>query len=345
MTKFKFSAGPWNVHTGSDSYGPETRKDIDIETKMKKYAELGFSAMQFHDDDAVPDLNHMNEEEIKAYARGVKAKLDKCGLKAEFVAPRLWMDPHCVDGGFMSGSEKDREFAMWRAYRSIDIANELGCKLIVLWLAREGTICAESKSPVWATRQLVDSINKMLKYDSKIRIAIEPKPNEPVDRSICGTMGHVMGVSAATVDPDRVGGNLESAHAVLAGLDPANEIGFALAFHKLFTVHLNDQNGIKFDQDKTFGVENLRSAFNQVRVLKENNYGSNGEYVGLDVKAMRTTSDEDSYEHLKNSLAIFRALEDKVDQYDYTYTNKLISERKYEQLEMYVMNLLMGVKA
>ena len=158
-------------------------------------------------------------------------------------------------------------------------------------------------------------------------------------------MGHVMGVSAATVDPDRVGGNLESAHAVLAGLDPANEIGFALAFHKLFTVHLNDQNGIKFDQDKTFGVENLRSAFNQVRVLKENNYGSNGEYVGLDVKAMRTTSDEDSYEHLKNSLAIFRALEDKVDQYDYTYTNKLISERKYEQLEMYVMNLLMGVKA
>lgn len=345
MTKFKFSAGPWNVHTGSDSYGPETRKDIDIETKMKKYAELGFSAMQFHDDDAVPDLNHMNEEEIKAYARGVKAKLDKYGLKAEFVAPRLWMDPHCVDGGFMSGSEKDREFAMWRAYRSIDIANELGCKLIVLWLAREGTICAESKSPVWATKQLVDSINKMLKYDSKIRIAIEPKPNEPVDRSICGTMGHVMGVSAATVDPDRVGGNLESAHAVLAGLDPANEIGFALAFHKLFTVHLNDQNGIKFDQDKTFGVENLRSAFNQVRVLKENNYGSNGEYVGLDVKAMRTTSDEDSYEHLKNSLAIFRALEDKVDQYDYTYTNKLISERKYEQLEMYVMNLLMGVKA
>ena len=211
-----------------------------------------------------------------------------------------------------------------------------------MWLAREGTLCAESKSPVWATRQLVDAINKMLTYDETIRVCIEPKPNEPIDRSICGTIGHVMGISAATIDPKRVGGNLESAHAVLAGLDPANEIGFALAFDKLFTVHLNDQNGIRYDQDKSFGVENLRSAFNQVKVLVENKFWEKG-YVGLDVKAMRTTSDEDGYEHLKNSLAIFRALEDKVAKYDYEYANKLIEARKFEQLEMYTMNLLMGL--
>ena len=344
MSKFKFSVGPWNVHTGTDSYGPETRQPIDLETKFAKFAELGFSAVQFHDDDAVPDMNNMTEEEIKEYARGVKKLKDKEGLAAESAAPRLWMDPHTKDGGFMSTRKEDREFALWRACRSIDIANELGTDLIVLWLAREGTLCAESKSPVWATRQLVDAINKMLEYDPKIRVCIEPKPNEPIDRSICGTMGHVMAISAATIDPKRVGGNLESAHAILAGLDPANEIGFALAFDKLFTVHLNDQNGIRYDQDKTFGVENLRQAFNQVKVLVENNYGSRGEYVGLDVKAMRTTSDEDGYEHLKNSLAVFRALEDKVARYDYDYANKLIADLKFEQLEMYTMNLLMGIQ-
>ena len=326
MSKFRFSVGPWNVHTGADSYGPETRRPIDLETKFAKFAELGFSAVQFHDDDAVPDMNNMTEEEIREYARGVKKLLDKYGLAAEFVAPRLWMDPRTRDGGFMSTRKEDREYALWRAYRSIDIANELGTDLIVLWLAREGTLCAESKSPVWATRQLVDAINKMLEYDPKIRVCIEPKPNEPIDRSICSTMGHVMAVSAATIDPKRVGGNLESAHAVLAGLDPANEIGFALAF------------------GKSFGVENLRQAFNQVKVLVENNYGSKGEYVGLDVKAMRTTSDEDSYEHLKNSLAVFRALEDKVARYDYDYANRLIADMKFEQLEMYTMNLLMGIQ-
>ena len=343
MTQFKYSVGPWNVHNGADSYGPATRNEISFEEKVKNFASLGFSAVQFHDDDAVPDLNRLSSEEIIAEARKVKAILDKYGMAAEFVAPRLWQDPHTIDGGFMSSSEEDREFAVWRAYRSIDIANELGCDKIVLWLAREGTLCAESKSPVESTRNLIDAINKMLVYDSHIKILIEPKPNEPIDRSICGTIGHVMGVSAATVDPSRVGGLLESAHAILAGLDPSHEIGFALAMGKLWGVHLNDQNGIKFDQDKSFGVENLRQAFNQIKVLRENGYGQNGEYIGLDVKAMRTTSDADSYKHLRNSLSIVKSLEAKAEKFDYDFQKKCVENRDYEELEMYVMNLLMGV--
>lgn len=341
MSRFKYSVGPWNVHNGADSYGPATRDDISLEEKVKKFAELGFSAVQFHDDDAVPNMNELSEEEIRLEARNVKALLDKYNMAAEFVAPRLWMDPHTIDGGFMSTSKEDRDFAMWRAYRSIDIANELGTDMLVLWLAREGTLCAESKSPVWATKQLIESINKMLEYDAKIRVVIEPKPNEPIDRSICGTMGHAMAISAATIDPSRVGGNLESAHAILSGLDPANEMGFALAMGKLWTVHLNDQNGIKFDQDKSFGVENLRQAFNQIKLLIENNYGSNGEYIGLDVKAMRTTRRQDSYKHLENSLKIAKMLEAKAEKFDYEFQKTCVENRDFEALEMYVMELLM----
>lgn len=342
MSKFKFSVGPWNVHAGADQYGPATRKEIDFEEKVRRFKEMGFDAVQFHDDDAVPNINDLSEEQIKAEARKVKAILDKYGMAAEFVAPRLWMDPHTADGGYMSTSKEDRDFAMWRSYRSIDIARELGTDMIVLWLAREGTLCAESKSPVWATQKLIEAINGMLEYDKSIRIVIEPKPNEPIDRSICGTAGHVLGVGAATVDPSRVGVNVESAHAVLAGLDPSCEMGFALAMNKLWTVHLNDQNGIKFDQDKSFGVENLRSAFNQVRLLLENGYGKNGEYVGLDVKAMRTTRDEDSYKHLENSLNIFKALEAKAERFDYELQKKCVETRDFEALEMYTINLLMG---
>lgn len=343
MSNFKFSVGPWNVHSGADQYGPATREEIPFEEKLKVFADMGFSAIQFHDDDVVPNINDLSDDEIKAEARKVKALLDKYGLVAEFVAPRLWMDPHTADGGYMSTSQKDYDFAMWRTFRSIDIANELGTDMLVLWLAREGTLCQESKSPVWATQRLIDSINKMLSYDSKIRVTIEPKPNEPIDRSIVGTAGHVLAVSAATNYPNRVGVNVESAHATLAGLDPTHEMGFALAMGKLWTVHLNDQNSIKYDQDKSFGVENLRSAFNQVKLLVENDYGSKGEYVGLDVKAMRTTKDADSYKHLQNSLDIFKALENKANHFDYDLQKKLVNDRDFEALEMYTMNLLMGV--
>ena len=345
MSKFKFSVGPWNVHSGADSYGPAVRDEIPFEEKIKTFKAMGFDAIQFHDDDAVPNINDYTPEEIIEKAKEVKALLDKYDLKAEFVAPRLWMDPHTADGGFTSNSEEDREYAMWRAYRSIDIANVLGCDKLVLWLAREGTLCYESKSPVTSTKLLIEAINKMLAYDKNIKIMIETKPNEPVDRSVCPTLGHCMAISAASNDPSRVGGLLESAHAMLAGLDPASEIGFALAMGKLWGVHLNDQNGMKFDQDKSFGVENLRAAFNQVKVLLENGYADSGEfYVGLDVKAMRTEKNEGSYQHLENSLRIFKALEEKAARFDYDFQKKCVEERDYEKLELYVNELLMGLK-
>ena len=302
MAQFRFTVGPWNVHEGADAFGPEVRPSIPLEEKFRKFKEIGLDGVQFHDDDAVPNLNNMTEGEIIAEAKQVRAALDAQGLAAEFVAPRLWMDPHTTDGGFTSNSAEDREFAMWRARRSVDIANALGCDKIVLWLAREGTLCAESKDPVLGVRRLIDAVNEILRYDSRIKVLVEPKPNEPIDRSFCPTLGHVMGLAAATVDPDRVGAVLESAHAILAGLDPAIEIAFGIAMGKLWSVHLNDQNGMRYDQDKAFGVENLRGAFNQVKVLLDNNYGSRGEFVGLDVKVMRN----------------------------------------YEKLEMYVLDLLMG---
>ena len=77
MTKFKFSVGPWNVHEGADTYGPATRKTIPIEEKFKKFAELGFSAVQFHDDDAVPNINDYTEEEIKEKARQAQQILEQ----------------------------------------------------------------------------------------------------------------------------------------------------------------------------------------------------------------------------------------------------------------------------
>ncbi len=341
MSKFKYSVGPWNVHEGADAFGPEVRSTIPFENKVKKFSQIGFDAVQFHDDDAVPDMNNLSEDQIKAKAGETKAVLDKYGLVAEFVAPRLWMDSRTTDGGFTSNSKEDRDFAMWRAYRSIDIARELECDKIVLWLAREGTLCYESKDPVTGVRRIVEAIDKMLQYDDGIKILIETKPNEPIDRSFCPTMGHAMAVSSASCDPSRVGGLLESAHAILAGLDPASEIAFAMAMGKLWGVHLNDQNGMKYDQDKAFGVENLRQAFNQIKVLVENEYGSNGEYIGLDVKAMRTQRDDDCYRHLENSLKIARMLEEKVRKFDYAYRDQCVEKRDYEALEMYVMELLM----
>jgi len=79
--------------------------------------------------------------------------------------------------------------------------------------------------------------------------------------------GHAIALSLLSIDPKRIRVNIENAQAILAGLDPSDKMGTALFFNKLWTVHLNDQNGLKFDQDKTFGSVDIRRAFNQVRIL------------------------------------------------------------------------------
>ena len=228
-----------------------------------------------------------------------------------------------------------------RSRRSIDIADALGSELIVLWLAREGTYIRESKDSKVAVDQLVAAVDDMLEDHPSIRIAIEPKPNEPVDHAYLPTTGHAIALAYRTKDPARVGVNIESAHAILAGLDPSDEIGFALSFGKLFTIHLNDQNGLKFDQDKSFGSVDLRRAFNQVRLLDRYNYGQNGEFIGLDIKAMRTQRQAVATKHLANSLTIFNRLLELSRSLRDTDVAALIADRDYEELEMLIINHLL----
>jgi xylose isomerase len=254
----------------------------------------------------------------------------------------LWEDPRTIDGGYTSNDPECRKYAIERSKISIDIAHELGIDLLVLWLAREGTYIREAKDSKVSTERLVEAIDVMLDYHPGIRICIEPKPNEPADVTYIPTIGHALALGTLTKDYNRVGVNIESAHAILAGLDPSDEMGFALALKKLWTVHLNDQNGLKFDQDKSFGSVDLRRAFNQVWILDKHNYGMNGEMVGLDVKAMRTQRDEVATKHLSNSKEIFLRLLEISRSLDNAFIDKCRTERDYEELDRYIMRALIG---
>jgi len=339
---FRFSFGPWNIHEGSDPFGPAVRKSIPFNKKLAFYKKLGFGAVQFHDDDAVPGLSDLTPQQVVKRAEAVRKALDRHGLKAEFVAPRLWEDPRTVDGAYTSNDPKCRRYAIERSCRAIDIANALGTDLIILWLAREGTYIREAKDSKVAVDRLLEAVNAMLDYDKTIRLAIEPKPNEPMDQAYIPTTGHAIALGMASSDPRRVGVNIESAHAVLAGLDPSDEMGFALSFGKLWTVHLNDQNGLKFDEDRSFGSVNLRRAFNQVRILDAWDYGRRGEWVGLDVKALRTQKAPVATKHLANSRAVFRRLVKVSRGLRDARLASMIAGRDYEELDRYILDALMG---
>jgi xylose isomerase len=341
---YRFSFGPWNISEGEDPFGGPTRSKFLDEQKYALYRPLGFEGVQFHDDDVVPDLDSLSPDQVSRKVAEVKAMLTNQGLTPEFVAPRLWFASQTHDGAYTSNLAADRCYAWDRTKKCIDIARGLDCKAIVLWFAREGSYIREAKDARLAYRRLLETINDILAYDQEIEIWIEPKPNEPTDQAYVPTIGHAIALAYASSSPGRVKGLIESAHAILAGLDPSDEMAFALEHDKLGSVHLNDQNGLKYDQDKNFGSANLRSAFNQVRVLEESGYGQRGEFIGLDVKAIRTQSGYPVTDHLKNSREIFLHLVDKVRSMDQTLVEQFRNARDYEAMELYIIKHLMGLR-
>jgi xylose isomerase len=336
-TSYRFTFGPWNISEGADPFGPAVRKEVAFAAKIREYKKTGFDGVQFHDDDVVEaDLDPQSTERG---AVKVKKMLDGEGLFCEFIAPRLWMHPKTIDGGYTSNNPAERRYAVERSKRAIDIARALGCRDIVMWLAREGTYIREAKDPIASVGRIVDAINALLDYDRTIRILGEMKPNEPMDQAYLPTPGHFMGLTYRTAEPSRVGVLIESAHSILAGLDPSDDMAYALWHGKLWSVHLNDQNGLKYDQDKTFGSVDLRRAFNQVWVLERGGYDG---CIGLDVKAMRTTRPGDQVRHLANSRQMFLNLLELVRSVDAKKVEAFRAERDYEGLEMYVLDHLLG---
>ena len=86
QNQYKFCFGPWNISEGADPYGPPTRLAQSFDWKLAKLRDLGFAAMMFHDDDAVPDLDAKSAAQISKETKELKKKLNDAGVAAEFVS-------------------------------------------------------------------------------------------------------------------------------------------------------------------------------------------------------------------------------------------------------------------
>jgi xylose isomerase len=338
-TQFTFSAGVWNLNTGSDPFGPAVREERAFAEKARIFKQLGFDYVQLHDDDAVP--MDVPASETEKSAKALKKLCDDAGLKVEFIAPRLWEDPDFADGGFTSNNPKSRAKALDRARRSIEIMQILETDRLVLWPAREGTYIREAKDAIKSFDYFLDYLNQILTLSPTARILAEMKPNEPMDLMYLPSTGHMLAMCYRTVDPNRAGVLIESAHCILLGLDPADEMAYALWHKKLWGVHLNDQNGLKYDQDKSFGSVDLRRAFNTVDVLVRNDYGTKGEVVGLDVKAMRTQPFDIAQKHLANSKEVFERLVALAARIDREEWQSYRDRQDYDGLEMFILRSLL----
>ncbi|NLE97281.1 MAG: xylose isomerase [Propionibacterium sp.] len=319
----KFSFGLWTVGwTGTDPFGVPTRAELDPWEYADKLAELGAWGITFHDNDVF--AFDATDDERAARVGRLKDAADKAGLVIEMVTTNTFSHPIFKDGGLTANDRAVRRFGLRKVLKNVDLAAELGATTFVMWGGREGAEYDSSKDLHAAFARYGEGLDTVAAYIKQqgydLRIALEPKPNEPRGDIFLPTIGHALGLIATLEHGDIVGLNPETGHEQMANLSYTHGLAQALHADKLFHIDLNGQKGLKYDQDLVFGHGDLLSAFFTVDLLV-NGFPFSPDaprYDGpihFDYKPSRTEGMESIWDSARANMETYLMLADKARAY------------------------------
>ena len=310
----KFAFGLWCLQNrGRDPFGDQTRPEISALDCIRGLAQRNCYGFEFHDNDIIPFGASAKERD--QILKDVKKALGDWGIKATMATTNLFYHPIFKDGAFTSTDPAIRAFATQKVMLALDVAAELGAEVFVFWGGREGVEVDASKDPVEAGRWFRDALNFLCEYvlanNYNIKFSIEPKPNEPRGDLYLPTVGSVLAFITTLDHPDMCGINPETAHIKMAGLNPYHEFAQALDAGKLLDVHLNGQKPLRFDQDLSFGSDDLKEAFFTTKLLLDHAYQGT---IGFDAHPYR--SEADPWDFVNRNMRTFKIMKAKVQQFN-----------------------------
>jgi xylose isomerase len=309
----KFAFGVWCLQNrGRDPFGDQTRPELSALDCIKGLAQRNCYGFEFHDNDLVPFGASAGQRD--AILRDLKKALPDWGIKPTMATTNLFYHPVFKDGAFTSTDPAIRAFATQKVLSAVDVAAELGTQVFVFWGGREGAEVDAAKDPVEATKWFREALNFICEYtianDYDIKFSIEPKPNEPRGDLYLPTVGSVLAFIATLDHPDMCGINPETAHIKMAGLNPYHEFAQALESGKLLDVHLNGQKPLRFDQDLSFGSDDLKEAFYTTKLFMDHRYEGT---IGFDAHPYR--SEADPWDFVDRNMRTYKIMQEKVKQF------------------------------
>lgn len=317
----RFSFGLWTVGwQARDPFGDPTRSALDPVEAVRRLADLGAYGITFHDDDVVP-FGSGDETRHDLLTRLQKA-LAETGMAVPMITTNTFSHPMFKDGALTSNDRGVRRYALRKLLRNIDLAAELGAHTFVMWGGREGAEYDGAKDLNAALDRYREGIDTVAGYVKErgfpIRLALEPKPNEPRGDILLPTVGHALGFIAELEHGDIVGLNPEVGHEQMAGLNFTSALGQALWSGKLYHVDLNGQRSIKYDQDLVFGHGDLLSAFFTVDLLENGFVGGGPRYDGprhFDYKPSRTEDGQGVWDSAAANMRTYLILRERARAY------------------------------
>src|SRR5437764_4077814 len=311
----RFTFGLWTVgNPGRDPFGHEVRPPLDPVESVHRLAELGAYGVNFHDDDLVPFGSTAQERE--SILKRFRQALDDTGMKVPMATTNLFSRPVFKEGAFTANDPDVRRFAVRKTLDAIDLGVELGAEVCVMWGGREGVEADAAKDVRTALDRYKEAVDLCCEHirsrEMNLRIALEPKPNEPRGDLLLPTVGHALAFIGELEWPDMVGLNPEFAHETMSGLSFSHAVAQTLWHGKLFHIDLNAQRIGKFDQDFRFGAEGIRDAFYTVKLLEDAGWDGMRHF---DAHAYRTEDAAGVWDFARGCMRTYLILAEKAERF------------------------------
>ncbi len=271
-----FTFGLWTVgNPGRDPFGEVVRPALDPVETVRCLADLGAYGVCFHDDDLVPPGSPTSERQ--RIVKRFRHALEETGMKVPMATTNLFWRPVFREGAFTANDTAIRRLAVKKTCEAMELGAELGAEVQVVWGGREGVEADAAKDVRTALDRYKEAIDLCCEHirvrNLGLRIALEPKPNEPRGDILLPTVGHALAFIDELQWPDMVGLNPEFAHETMSGLSFSHAVAQTLWHGKLFHIDLNAQRIGRYDQDFRFGAEGVRDAFYVVKLLEDARWG------------------------------------------------------------------------
>jgi len=293
----KFSTGIWVFSAGQDQYCAEGYRDMPrFQEALATAATIkGLEALELRQTDITPETP----------LKDVKRLLKDNGLTCSGVSANMSHTRRFALAAFGHQHQKTRNAAIDEGRKAVDLARNLGATEVTLRLFTDGFDYPFHVDYTAHWNTVISSIKTIAKYASPdINVAIAYKPREPRKHLTVATVGKALSM-CQEIAMKNVGVAMNCSHALMAGENPAESIGFLTRSSKLFQIYFSDSHGL-WDDMLMPGSIHLWETLEALFYLKTSRYKG---YVTVDVMPQRLEPSHALQISLGNLSILWKKLE------------------------------------
>ncbi|HET6439279.1 MAG TPA: sugar phosphate isomerase/epimerase family protein [Anaeromyxobacter sp.] len=252
------------------------------------------------------ELSYSTEGGVESDEKQLLPLLSRFGFQPTFVNSSLFGEQKWMFGSLSSPDAAVRERAISDTRHGLDFARSIRAAGYNLWTGQDGFDYPFQTDYRRQFDLFVDSVRKLCDHAPDLRIALEPKPREPRNRSLIDTVPTAL-LACSEVGRKNVGLTIDVGHTLAAGGNMARDLDMALRSERLFNVHVNDNYGT-WDDDMIVGSVHLIEWLEVFWVLKKRAYDG---WISVDIFPYR----ENQFEAVRESILYmerFAALVDRI---------------------------------